>query len=197
MVADSAISMPDQNGVLTAVERIEWRKLLWAPRVGAGVSYWGRIGLITLDRFDEWLDCRIANGNYANNLPAFVAFLANELNQAVGNLPAGEPLGLHVAGFHDWSDGQRRPTFYHIHNGHGHMAQTVQQNPAGQITSVEYQMQWEQRTLFHAHRDLPTIEEEVPAALARLQSGWITRNGNFATYLVISQGLEQICATYG
>jgi hypothetical protein len=27
-----------------------------------------------------------------------------------------------------------------------------------------------------------------------LQTGWITRNGNFATYLVISQGLEEICA---
>jgi hypothetical protein len=41
-------------------------------------------------------------------------------------LPKGQNAGLHVAGFQEWPDGKRRPTLYHVHNGHLHAKATVQ-----------------------------------------------------------------------
>jgi hypothetical protein len=56
MVADSAISIW-KGGKISTKDQQQWTKLLPAPHIGAGVSYWGAIGEITNNRrFDEWLE---------------------------------------------------------------------------------------------------------------------------------------------
>ena len=44
MVADSAISRMVGGRIVRSDE--EWEKLLWVPRIKAGVSYWGFIGKV-------------------------------------------------------------------------------------------------------------------------------------------------------
>lgn len=195
MVADSAISMPDGRGGLTTVDKVEWRKLIWSARVAAGISYWGSIGDVIArnERFDEWIEWRIANGEY-HDLPSLADYLVTELNRAAGGRPTPRPMGLHVAGFHAWADGTRRPVFYHIHNGHGGAIRWQEtRDAAGRLTAATPIQEWDPRGLFARNDDLPGRHEPVPEAVARLNRGWITRNGDFATYLVISGGLEGIC----
>lgn len=118
MAADSAISFIE-GGHLKTVNRQMWRKLLRVPRIKAGISYWGSIGLISQGRFDEWLEVKISGGEY-KDLRSFSDFLAAELNKAAGNklIRSDAAAGVHVAGIQVWSDGVARPTFYHVHNGH-------------------------------------------------------------------------------
>jgi hypothetical protein len=63
MAADSAISMLINGKIVTKDQR-HWTKLLRVPRIKAGISYWGSIGLIHKGRFDEWLEQKIQNGSY-------------------------------------------------------------------------------------------------------------------------------------
>jgi len=117
MVTDSAISKL-VNGHIRTIDQQQWAKLLKVQRIGAAVSYWGSIGYITSARFDHWLDRKIREGNYTD-MPSFADYLANAINQACHQLPIAEPVGIHVAGYNVWADEVRRPTFYHVHNGHG------------------------------------------------------------------------------
>jgi hypothetical protein len=121
MAADSAISTVVKGKIVTKDQK-HWKKLLRVPRIKAGISYWGDIGLITKIPFDEWLEGKIKKGSYTD-LPSFADYLAAEMNRAVGDKPLGNnhQVGVHVAGFQTWADGVSRPTFYHIHNGHSHV----------------------------------------------------------------------------
>lgn len=121
MAADSSISILKRGKVLS-VNREYWKKLIKVDRIAAGISYWGTIGLITQDRFDEWLEHKIASGSFTDLL-SFANYLAKELNDAAGDklMRQNQPAGIHVAGMHEWEDGKLRPTFYHVHNGHLHV----------------------------------------------------------------------------
>src|SRR4051812_38626445 len=81
MAADSAISMQSKG---QTVSREMWKKLLKVPKIKAGISYWGTIGLITSERFDVWLEWKIAQGAYAD-LRSFADYIAAELNNAAMN----------------------------------------------------------------------------------------------------------------
>jgi hypothetical protein len=118
MAADSAI-LYMENGNITTKNRATWKKLLRVPRITAGVSYWGTIGLITSERFDDWLDWRIGTGVY-DDIFSFAHYLATELNKAAGGelIKKQACAGIHVAGIQIWKDGVKRPVFLHIHNGH-------------------------------------------------------------------------------
>lgn len=120
MVADSAISWLDRvTNQPVNLDRPEWKKLLRVPKIKAGISYWGDIGRITTARFDEWLEGRIHLGNYGN-LEEFARYIADTVNDACkGRILAPEHrVGFHIAGVHKWPDGESRPTFFHVHNGH-------------------------------------------------------------------------------
>jgi hypothetical protein len=110
MVADSAIS-PLRKGLIVTRDQQQWKKLLKVRRIQAGVSYWGGIGYITRERFDEWLERKIEQGTY-KDLASFADYLATEMNNAARGKPIPQPAGIHVAGLHSWPDGSRRPSFF-------------------------------------------------------------------------------------
>ena len=199
MVTDSAISML-VNGRISTVDQQEWRKLLKVQRIGAAISYWGSIGYITKERFDTWLERQIQNGHY-EDLPSFADYLAAEMNKACGGkpLPNGQPAGIHVAGFHEWRDGVRRPTFYHIHNGHGHVRfeqKVATVDGKNVLLETNRSDEWSPRELFARHNDFPP-ENEDPAVCANIldTTGYMTRNGDYGPFVIISIGLAQICGT--
>jgi hypothetical protein len=165
MAADSAISYFLPNGSIKHIDHKGWRKVLWIPRIRAGVSYWGFVGKVTSQRFDEWLEDRIRSQNY-QDLLGFATFLADELNAKCSHHPLGHDqcVGVHVAGYHPWADGARRPTFYHVHNGHGHIsygggipvpALTLQGRPAKRLLPTNPSWVWAPRKLFDVHHDFP------------------------------------------
>jgi len=136
MVTDSAISML-RNGRIESVDQQGSVKLLKVERIRAGISYWGSIGFITRQRFDHWLQDKIQNGDYTD-LPSFAEYLVLELNRSAGDVPLRDeqPAGIHVAGLHPWPDGECRPTFCHIHNGHLTTEVTVQQGANVTVVSA-------------------------------------------------------------
>lgn len=199
MVTDSAISKL-VNGQISTVDQQRWKKLLKVQQIGAGISYWGSIGYITQQKFDDWLEHRIQNGNYTD-LPSFADYLAKEMNDACKGkpLPNEQPAGIHVAGFQKWKDGVLRPTFYHIHNGHGHVqfeqkAVTV----GGKQILVETNPQdvWRPRELFKRYNDF-SPEHPNPVALINTlnTTGYLTRNGAYAPFVIIYDGIARTCRT--
>lgn len=122
MVADSMITFKGSiSGTLGVSPAVYWPKLMKAPRINAGVSYWGDIGAITAN-FSTWLRREIETGSYAD-LKSLADFVASSLNSLCHDRPAkgGATAGVHVAGYAPWNDGVPRPTFYHVHNGHLHL----------------------------------------------------------------------------
>jgi hypothetical protein len=61
---------------------------------------------VPVGRFDEWLEKKIADGDYTD--PSLLAdYLAAELNHAAGDKPLKnyQQAGIHVAGIQRWTDG--------------------------------------------------------------------------------------------
>ena len=126
MAADSAISYGfDTQGRPIERQQKHWEKLVRVPAIKAAVSYWGVIGRVHR-QFNLWLkrviDDGWQRGNY-NDLETFADYLADVMNKACGGKPLSkdEYVGIHVAGYSNWSDGEKRPVFYHVHNGHLHI----------------------------------------------------------------------------
>lgn len=167
-----------------------------AQRIHAGISYWGSIGYITpRERFDKWLERKIKNGAYTD-LPSLANYLATEMNKAASDKPIPDPSGLHVAGIHRWSDGNPRPTLFHVHNGHGQMHWKQEFSTAnGQPILLRTQLTYEgePRRLFVKHNDFPREEASLENNLLALDTGYITRNGSYSEYIVIAQGIDVIC----
>lgn len=188
MAADSVITYEFDKKTGRPIEKSDrnekgqtnWQKLLKVPSIRGGISYWGTIGAITRNlplrgkddlRFDHWLKNLIDKGNYTD-LSAFADYLADELNAACSGktLKNDEKAGIHVAGYYKWSDGIRRPTFFHVHNGH--LA--------------------DPRKPFEKHQDFPFEGKPIEFNIAFLENGnsWVTRNGDFTTYAVIWKQME-------
>lgn len=185
MAADSAITRLS-GGRIVEVDQQGWRKLLRVPRINAAVSYWGTIGAVTQVQFDNWLQNVIDTENY-DDLDTFAERLANALNTACHNhpLPNGNDMGIHVAGYSQWSDGVRRPVFYHVHNGHGTFRISEMKDEKGQITSVMPEWQSDPRKLFEVHHDFPFPTKSIDENISILHNGYITRNGAFFIYAVL------------
>jgi hypothetical protein len=199
MVADSAISML-RKGRISTVDQQQWKKLLKVDRICAGISYWGSIGYITPERFDNWLERKIRKGEYTD-LPSFADYLAAEMNQAAGGkpLPNEQAAGIHVAGFHQWARGVRLPTFYHIHNGHGHVEfeQKIATVDGRQVpVETKHHYVWAARGLFSRHNDFSPEHPEAEALINTLKTtGYSIRNGDYAPFIIIAGGLKNICDT--
>lgn len=195
MASDSAITKIDAKGRIVEIDQQGWLKVLKAPKACAAVGYWGFIGKIHRGRFDEWLRKAIDQAKYPD-VPSLGACLADALNKACGNKPLGEDqcAGLHVAGFHPWSDGQRRPFFLHVHNGPGHMEieHVTEQLPQGsRLLEVRPRLVAGPRTLFEPHQDFPSSDVTLGENLDTLQRGYTTRNGDFFYYSVVWDALQR------
>jgi hypothetical protein len=198
MATDSKISYP--NGKPFTRGKY-WRKLFKVPRLKAAISYWGSIGLIAPHpvRFDEWFDKRIKPGTYAD-LRSFADYLADEMNKAVGGKPLidDQGTGIHVAGFQQWPDGARRPTFYHIHNGHGHIVlnqEFITVNGQKLITKTSLAPVNSPRELFSRHDDFSPENPNHAELLAHLSNGYMTINGDYGKPSIILGGLKCIFDT--
>jgi hypothetical protein len=195
MVADSSISMRNPVTGQTEPHKKDWLKILKVPRIHAAVAYWGNIGAVSgAEPFDQWLTTRIRDGAYTD-LPSFANFLATELNTAAHDapLPHEQCVGIHVAGYHPWQDNISRPTFYHVLNGDGHIAirhHVTNQNGQQVLTRIDHQWIAEPRRLFYAHLDYPSDGRPLAESIAKLEAGYITRNGDYFPYLLISDGIN-------
>jgi hypothetical protein len=71
MAADSAITQLSPSGKITDIDKQGWTKILRVPKIGAAISYWGMIGLVTQTQFDIWLQRVIDDENNYDNLEEF------------------------------------------------------------------------------------------------------------------------------
>jgi hypothetical protein len=194
MAADSAITKI-AKGKIVEVDQKEWRKVLRAPKIIAAVGYWGFIGKIYRGRFDEWLHRTMDQATYSD-LPSLAGTLANALNEACGNkaLADGESAGLHVAGFHPWKDGLRRPFFFHVNNGPGvvRIGEIKESLPQGErLIEVRPQLVAGPRDLFKPHQGFPRDEATLEENLEMLKHPYTTRNGEFFYYAVVWDSLRR------
>jgi hypothetical protein len=195
MATDSAITK-FLRGKIVEVDQQGWKKLLYAPKIQAGVSYWGMIGAITQIRFDQWLQRVIQSGHYSD-LSSFANHIAATLNTACGNrpLPNNREVGVHVAGYAEWEDGQRRPFFYHVHNGHGttEIEHEIEEMSDGSTRIVAVHPKWisDPRKLFEKHQDFPRLDKSLEENLVALDQGFLIRNGDYFMYMVIWDCLQQ------
>lgn len=188
MAADSKITTMN-NGKIVERERKYWDKLLRVPKIQAAVSYWGMIGAVTRQQFDTWLKNNVIDtGNYTD-LDSFADHLADRLNSACNNKPLinGFDVGIHVAGYHNWSDGCSRPFFYHIHNGHGRFKLNEIMDPSGAVVSIDPVWDSDPRKLFEKHQDFPKAAKSLQENLHDLNISYITRNGDFFIYAVFHE----------
>lgn len=195
MASDSAITKIDPKGRIVEIDQQGWLKVLKAPKARAAVGYWGFIGKIHRGRFDVWLTKAINQATYSDVL-SLGACLADALNKACGNRPLDDDqcAGFHIAGFHPWSDGQRRPFFLHVHNGPGHIEieHVTEQLPQGRrLLEIRPRLVAGPRSLFEPHQDFPSTSETLGVNLDALNRGYTTRNGDFFYYSVVWEALQQ------
>lgn len=194
MAADSAITK-FARGRIMEVDTQGWNKLLRVPKIRAGVSYWGMIGAVTPMQFDIWLQRVIDSKDY-NDLHSFADHVVRNLNDQCKNRPLrdGRDVGLHIAGYAPWPDGERRPTFIHVHNGHGRMVYHLHKDEkSGQVVTIRPEWQSEPRKLFEKHQDFPFVNN-VEGSLKALSRGYITRNGDYSLYAIIWDHLQKALA---
>jgi hypothetical protein len=195
MAADSAITpiIPATGKSPKGLKQQHWPKIVRVPSIKAAISYWGTIGILSGQKpFNEWLKEKAINsGNYAD-LDSFADHLTETLNQQCNwkLLKEGENIGLHLAGYAKWSDGITRPTFYHIHNGHGYIATIPQVDEQGNVIALDNRWITIARTLFEKHLDLPNPSNSDVDNLTLLKRGYVTRNGDFYAYYVIWDSLN-------
>lgn len=159
MVADSAITHFEGG----EVRRITYAtKLHVIPYLNAGISTWGLAEIDGLST-SEWLQNFIRSQEaLSRDLNAFALELARNLNAHFPRNDAGQPhLGFHLAGYVH-SNGERIPSFYHIHRGDSQ----VLASRGVQVDS----------SLFNANHDLPPV-------VFRTQQNLITRQNNTAMFI--------------
>ncbi len=191
MAVDSAITKLSADGKIIEIDQQGWSKLLRVPSIKVAISYWGMIGAVTQVQFDHWLQRVIDSENYTD-LESFADHLVNALNNACHNKPLAErqPVGIHVAGYHTWSDGIIRPMFFHVHNGHLTTDIQYEKDEEGNIIAIHPKPIADPRKLFEKHWDFPKRSMSINENLAILEHGYITRNGDYFLYAVISTYIQ-------
>jgi len=101
-----------------------------------------------------------------------------------------------VAGFHAWEDGERRPFFFHVHNGPGgvsteHVFQALPTPWFQNLVEVRTRLVAGPRTLFEVHQDFPSQNASLEENVRALQRVYITRNGDFFYYAVVWDALQR------
>ena len=83
--------------------------------------------------------------------------------------------------------------FFHVHNGHGHIAikyDVASFNGQPVLAGISSKWEGEPRRLFQAHLDYPSDQHSLADNIEQLKTGYITRNGDYFPYLLISDGLN-------
>lgn len=118
------------------------------------------------------------------------------MNAACGGkvLASNQQVGVHVAGYTQWSDGEMRPTFYHVHNGHLNIKPEIEISAIGKenyLKAVHPRLIADPRKLFQKHKDFPKEDKDVDTNLRILESTFITRNGDYFIYSVLAEHIER------
>jgi len=196
MATDSAITW-HENGKIDRIDETGWSKLIRVPSIYAGVSYWGEIGQVyDRDPFDQFLKRELGCEKFTD-LPGLADHLAAVLNREAKGKPIAGAMGVHVAGYHPWEDGVRRPTLFHVHNGHakweiGHSyvasgdivtvhsgSNEIGRVELGQLSQVTPHWVAEPRKVFEKYQDFPHTDCGLAKNLRLLDTPRITRNGQF------------------
>lgn len=190
MAADSAITRIS-GGRVTEVDEQGWTKLLRVPTINSAISYWGMIGSVTQMQFDLWLRRIISSEEY-DDLESFARLISNSLNDACNNQPLadGKEVGIHVAGYSQWPDGEQRPVFFHVHNGHGRFVTHEEKDDRGRLVSVNPKWESDPRKLFEVHQDFPSLSQSQEQNIAILDRSYITRNGDFYIYATLWEQMQ-------
>jgi len=167
MVADSAVTYIEQlpSGKETHHVLNGARKLQFIPQLSAGISMWGRGSIPT--KHGEiftytWLGDFIEQHSDVHTIDDFANILANELQALLHDKK--EPLGFHLAGYIE-IDGIKMPTFYHVRNVDGDFNK-------------------------YEHHEFIPGQDFPPRELPRNKM-YITRNGDYGPYAVLSQAVFQ------
>lgn len=178
MAADSAVTHTNTSSGFKSVCPNATIKLQKIPYLKAGISCWG-MGTIESESTDEWLLGFIEKNNNLTTLQSFAEKLAGQLNEQVPKNISGEGrLGFHLATF-EMYNGERIPSFYHIHDGRSEVLETrdIEITP----------------NRFNANHDMP------PKEFTRLISKgreYITRNGDYYMYVEIFEKLKELFCKY-
>ena len=223
MIADSMISYVDPATFQMQLKPpTDQKKLFKVCQPVAGVSYWGAIALVQ-GFGPEWLE-KLISDSTAGTLKEFAESLAYALNLECHGKIIDQPMGVHVAGFDQWSDGKRRPTFFHVHNGHLRAklisgdAKVIAQAGTGSTqpniiptthdaclrrsivarwkNGIQIDPEVEPRKQFEAHQDFPKTEEALSRNLSNLATGHITKNGDYYRF-ILQQEYEALQSARG
>lgn len=164
MVADSAVTestdLPS-GGTVTRVLNGA-KKLQAIPYLRAGISMWGHGSLKASNNWistDMWVVDFIEQHQYLTTLDEFANKLAQELQNAAGNI--NEPIGFHLAGLTD-SNGECLPVAYHVRNNDGDFIRG-----------------------YELHEFIPGLQ--FLPKLPKTKQFWIIRNGDYGPYAILSQ----------
>jgi len=181
MVADSAISEINlATGRVNKVNKDSWRKLLRVPSIGAAISYWGVVGALTRKQFDLWLKERVIESKNYSDIDSFVDHFVATLNDATSNRPLAnyQNIGVHVAGYSNWDDGERRPVLFHVNNGDL------------EFDLEQYDYKKYPIRLFEKNQNFPSKNATLEQNIRQLEVGVLLRNGHYSDYMVIWNALE-------
>jgi hypothetical protein len=176
MAADTALTVSCSSGT-----RVYYgtRKLLKIPKLNAGISWWGEATVNKIET-DSWLYNFINdNEKKYNSLAEFAILLQDELRRYVlpidVNKYPGGTRGFHLAGFVEYKK-QKQPAFYHIHNG--------------ESTATDKKIKPQ---IINANFDCPPIKF---LQLQRQKKTYMTRNGDYEPYAVVSNMLKALVHEY-
>lgn len=178
MASDSLICERHANGRYKARTDLKWEKLYFQAGLKVGFGFWGCVGAFSGNQApSEWLKRQLEAKTAPTEPDEVAKYVATCLESACRG-EASEPVGIHVACFTKWTDQIDRPTFWHIHNQHGHFEEDP--NEHGSLKWIEDSA----RKPFREYRDFPRADEA--ASQNELAAGFETRNGMFEKYALFA-----------
>jgi hypothetical protein len=181
MAADTALTVRCLSADRRDIERVYYgaKKLLKILKINAGISWWGDASVNGIDT-DTWLgDFIIAKEKEYNSLDEFAILLQDELRKYVSPIDVNKyprgTRGFHLAGFVE-NNGQKQPAFYHIHNG--------------ESTATDKKID---AKIINANFDCPPIKF---LQHQQQKKTYITRNGDYEPYAVVSNMLKALVHEY-
>ena len=189
MAADSAMTIDVRKPDGTIGDKVYYgaQKLFIVPKLRAGIAYWGCWVYLpqpdsdwnsdkeSQDLMELWLPQFLqSNKDQYNSIAELAQLLETELRRRVPKInvedyPLGDG-GIHLAGYESLN-GQRLPTFWHIHNGKSQALPMKSLDPA----------------IVNANNDIPPTEEyfKIIQLFEALGRPLTIRNGDIDAYVAL------------